>query len=226
MEGRTMMTSRAGELPGVRLWNLDDGGALALHEHWLAPASAAQILGALLDEIDWEQRSIRIMGREVLQPRLTAWYGDAAYTYSGVTLTPLPWTPLLSELRDRLIGDVGECLNSVLCNMYRTGADSMGLHSDNEKELGAHPVIASVSLGAARRFVLRHKKKKVPPVSVELTHGSLLVMGGTTQAFWKHAVPKDPRTTGPRINLTFRRIIGHSTARSRVFPEAASPRWR
>jgi alkylated DNA repair dioxygenase AlkB len=212
MEGRTMMTSRADGLPDVRRWNLDDGGALTLHEDWLAPAAAAQLFGMLLEEIDWKQRSIRMMGREVLQPRLTAWYGDAAYTYSGVTLAPLPWMPLLSELRDHLIADVGECFNSVLCNMYRTGADSMGLHSDDEKELGPRPVIASVSLGAARRFVLRHKRKREPPVTVELTHGSLLVMGGTAQAFWKHAVPKDPSATGPRINLTFRRILGPSPA--------------
>jgi len=207
-----MMTSRADELPGVRQWNLDDGGAVTLHERWLAPAEAAQVFRTLLEEIDWKQRSIRIMGREVLQPRLTAWYGDAEYTYSGVTLAPLRWTPLLSELRDHLIADVGECFNSVLCNMYRTGADSMGLHSDDEKELGPRPVIASVSLGAARRFVLRNKRKKVPPVIIELTHGSLLVMGGTTQALWKHAVPKDPSTIGPRINLTFRRILGPSQA--------------
>jgi alkylated DNA repair dioxygenase AlkB len=212
MKGRMMMTSRADGLPGVRRWNLDDGGALTLHEHWLAPAKAAQVFGTLLKAIDWKQRSIRIMGREVLQPRLTAWYGDAAYTYSGVTLAPLPWTPLLSEVRDHLIADVGECFNSVLCNMYRTGADSMGPHTDDEKELGPRPVIASVSLGAARRFVLRHKRKKVPPLTIELTHGSLLVMGGTTQALWKHAVPKDPSTIGPRINLTFRRILGPSPA--------------
>jgi alkylated DNA repair dioxygenase AlkB len=212
MERRKMMTSLADGLPGVRRWNLDDGGALTLREDWLASAKAARVFGTLLEEIDWKQRSIRMMGREVLQPRLTAWYGDAAYTYSGVTLAPLPWTPLLSELRDHLVADVGERFNSVLCNMYRTGADSMGLHSDDEKELGPHPVIASVSLGAARRFVLRHKRRTVPPVTIDLTHGSLLVMGGTAQTFWKHAVPKDPSTTGPRINLTFRRILGPSPA--------------
>ena len=201
------MTSRAEELSGARQWNLDDGGVLTLHEHWLAPAKAGHVYAALLEEVDWKQRSIRLMGREVLQPRLTAWYGDAAYTYSGVTLTPVPWTPLLSELRDLVVAEVGECFNSVLCNMYRTGADSMGLHSDDEKELGPHPVIASLSLGAARVFVLRHRKKKAPPVKIELTHGSLLVMRGTAQAFWKHEVPKDPSASGPRINLTFRRIL-------------------
>lgn len=204
-----MTTSRADDLSGVRRWNLD-GGALTLHEDWLAPATAARVFGLLLEEIDWKQRSIRMMGREILQPRLTAWYGDAAYTYSGVTLAPLPWTPLLSELRDRLTADVGEGFNSVLCNMYRTGADSMGLHADDEKELGPRPVIASVSLGAARRFVLRHKRKKEAPVSVELTHGSLLVMGEGVQAAWKHEVPKEPGAGGPRVNLTFRRVFGGS----------------
>ena len=207
-----MATSHVDGLPGVRRWNLDDGGALTLHQDWLPPARAAQVFDQLLEEVAWKQRSIRIMGKEVLQPRLTAWYGDAAYTYSGVTLAPLPWTTLLGELRDLLIAEVGERFNSVLCNLYRTGADSMGLHSDNEKELGAHPVIASVSLGAARRFVLRHKRKGVPPVSIELPGGSLLVMAGTAQAFWKHEVPKDPRATRPRINLTFRRILGTRSA--------------
>lgn len=165
------------------------------------------MLCRLLDEIDWKQRAIRIGGREVLQPRLTAWVGDAAYTYSGVTWMPLPWTPLLSELRDRLIAEVGEPYNSVLCNLYRTGADSMGLHSDDERELGPRPVIASVSVGATRRFVLRHKQKKAPPVQVDLTSGSLLVMGAPTQSFWKHEVPKDRGVTLPRVNLTFRRIM-------------------
>lgn len=147
------------------------------------------------------------MGRQVLQPRLTAWYGDAAYTYSGVTLEPLPWTPLLAMLRDRLIADVGERFNSVLCNLYRTGADSMGLHADDERELGPNPVIASVSVGATRRLVLRHKRRKAAPVILDLTSGSLLVMGPATQTFWRHAVPKDPRVVAPRVNLTFRRIV-------------------
>lgn len=174
---------------------------------WLAPGEASRLFRKLLDEVDWQQRAIRIMGREVLQPRLTAWYGDAAYTYSGVTLTPLPWTRVLRELRDRLVDDVGEQFNSVLCNLYRTGADSMGLHADAEDELGPDPIIASVSLGATRRFVLRHRKKHVSPVSIDLASGSLLVMGPATQTSWRHGLPKDPRVTQPRVNLTFRRIL-------------------
>jgi alkylated DNA repair dioxygenase AlkB len=191
----------------VRRWDLADGGSLVLHEGWLAGDEAAQTFTRLLAEVDWKQRAIRLLGRQVLQPRLTAWYGDASYTYSGVTLAPLPWTPLLAGLRDRVVAQVGEPFNAVLCNLYRSGADSMGFHADHEKELGPRPVIASLSLGAARRFVLRHKKKSVAPVSFELPDGSLLVMGGTTQSFWRHALPKDPGVAGPRVNLTFRNVL-------------------
>ncbi len=194
-------------MPEPRRFDLADGGVLVLHEAWIDPAGARRTFDQLMADLDWQQRSIRIVGREVLQPRLTAWYGDAAYTYSGVTLEPLPWTPLLAELRDRVIAVAGEPFNSVLCNLYRTGADSMGFHADDEKELGPQPVIASLSLGAARRFVLHHKKKRAPPVSLELRDGSLLVMGGTTQACWRHALPKDPAVSAPRINLTFRRVF-------------------
>jgi alkylated DNA repair dioxygenase AlkB len=193
------------EPPEVR--ELEGGGTLAFWERWLAPAEADRLFAALAGSLDWKQRAIRIFGREVLQPRLTAWHGDASYTYSGVTLSPAPWTPELAILRDRLRTETGERFNSVLCNLYRTGADSMGWHADNEKELGPSPVIASVSLGAARRFVLRHVKKTQPAVSLALPNGSLLVMGGTLQTFWRHALPKAPDVTVPRINLTFRRIL-------------------
>jgi alkylated DNA repair dioxygenase AlkB len=203
----TMTRERAPSPDPVRRWDLADGGALLLHEGWLAPGESARAFERLTAELDWKQRAIRIMGRAMLQPRLTAWYGDAPYTYSGVTLEPLPWTPDLTELRDRIAIATGEQFNTVLCNLYRSGADSMGFHADDEKELGVHPVIASLSLGATRRFVLHHKKKRAAPVSIDLDDGSLLVMGGTTQAFWKHALPKDPATTGARINLTFRRIV-------------------
>jgi alkylated DNA repair dioxygenase AlkB len=194
-------------MPHVSRLELADGGLLVLHEEWLARDTSKRTFDHLLAELDWKQRAIRIVGREVLQPRLTAWYGDAAYTYSGVTLEPLPWTPLLADLRDRAVAEAGQPFNSVLCNLYRTGADSMGFHADDEKELGAQPVIASLSLGASRRFVLHHKKKRAAPASLELHDGSLLVMGGATQAFWRHALPKDPSVSGARINLTFRRIF-------------------
>jgi alkylated DNA repair dioxygenase AlkB len=191
--------------PEVR--ELEGGGTLAFWERWLAPAESDALFAELTRTLDWKQRAIRIFGREVLQPRLTAWHGDAPYTYSGVTLAPAPWTPALATLRDRLVAETGERFNSVLCNLYRDGADSMGWHADNEKELGPTPVIASVSLGATRRFVLRHAKKTQPAVSLALPSGSLLVMGGTLQAHWRHALPKAPDVTLPRINLTFRRIV-------------------
>ncbi|HXX67457.1 MAG TPA: alpha-ketoglutarate-dependent dioxygenase AlkB [Polyangiaceae bacterium] len=190
-----------------RRWELAGGATLTFDPHWLGASEADRVLRAHLEEIEWKQRTIRIMGRDVLQPRLSAWYGDAAYTYSGVTLRPLPWTPLLAELRDRVIAAVGERFNSVLCNLYRTGSDSMGLHADDEKELGPNPVIASVSLGATRRLVLRHKKRRAAPLHLDLTSGSLLVMGPGTQTFWRHEVPKDAQAAGPRVNLTFRRIV-------------------
>jgi alkylated DNA repair dioxygenase AlkB len=203
-----MTEQRTTSAATVRRWDLADGGLLQLYEGWLAPDEAARTFERLFAELDWKQRAIRIMGREVLQPRLTAWYGDAPYTYSGVTLEPLPWTPLLADLRDRVVAATGERFNTVLCNLYRTGADSMGFHADDEKELGPRPVIASLSLGAARRFVLHHEKKRAAPVSIELRDGSLLVMGGTTQAFWRHALPKDKAAAGARINLTFRLVVG------------------
>jgi alkylated DNA repair dioxygenase AlkB len=144
----------------------------------------------------------------VASPRLSAWYGDpgAIYSYSGLRLEPLPWTPVLLEIR-QVVTDLAETpFNSVLLNLYRDGQDSMGWHSDAEPELGRNPVIASVSLGAVRRFVLRHKKRKEQHIALELESGSVLVMGGALQHYWRHALPKIRQAVGPRINLTFRLI--------------------
>jgi alkylated DNA repair dioxygenase AlkB len=146
-----------------------------------------------------------------LQPRLTAWYGDATarYSYSGLDLTPQPWTPALLALRTQVEQATGVTFNSVLLNLYRTGQDSMGWHADDEPELGPEPVIASISLGATRRFRLRPRhSQQLPhaPLGLDLPSGSLLVMRGTTQQHWQHAVPKTARPVGPRLNLTFRTI--------------------
>ena len=160
-------------------------------------------------ETPWRQENIRMFGRMVPQPRLVAWYGDPglSYTYSGLTLEPLPWTATLTEVRDRVEEACGTCFNSVLLNLYRTGADSMGWHSDDEPELGENPVIASVSLGEKRKFHFRHRfNPELPRIHLELTSGSLLLMQGTTQHYWHHQVPKTRRNVSPRINLTFRRI--------------------
>ncbi|QGX38834.1 alpha-ketoglutarate-dependent dioxygenase AlkB [Permianibacter aggregans] len=169
----------------------------------------AELRQRLVDELHWQQTPIRIYGREVMQPRLTAWYGDAdaAYRYSGVTHEPLPWHPLLWDIKALVEQYSASTFNSVLCNYYRSGQDSMGWHSDNEPELGPEPVIASLSFGAARRFLLQHKKDKSLQWQCSLGEGDLLLMRGATQRFYRHSVPKTAKTTDLRINLTFRRII-------------------
>jgi alkylated DNA repair dioxygenase AlkB len=169
-----------------------------------------QILQRLLIEIPWRCEEIVMWGRRMPQPRLTAWYGDAGsrYVYSGIELNPLPWTPILSDIKARIEAAVGSPFNSVLLNYYRDHRDSVGFHSDDEPELGAQPVIASLSLGEERTFVLKHKRSRaVQPVHLRLASGSLLLMKGDTQRHWRHGVPKENLPCGPRVNLTFRTII-------------------
>lgn len=168
------------------------------------------ILRQLITEIPWRQERIVVWGKLYAQPRLTAWYGDSdtTYTYSGIRLEPLPWTELLLEIRKRVEIVTLASFNSVLLNYYRDNRDSMGFHSDDEPELGARPVIASVSLGEERTLVLKHKLNKLAkPVRLRLASGSVLLMKGETQRYWKHGVAKETRACGPRINLTFRRIL-------------------
>ncbi|RAK64652.1 alpha-ketoglutarate-dependent dioxygenase AlkB family protein [Hymenobacter edaphi] len=184
-----------------------------LDEQFLAPAAAAALLQALTATAAWRHESITLFGKPVLQPRLTAWHGDAGarYRYSGLLLTPEPWTPALQALREQVEAATGARFNSVLLNLYRHGQDSMGWHADDEPELGPAPVIASVSLGATRRFRLRPRPGSGPPhapVGLELGSGSLLLMQGPTQRYWQHAVPKTAQAIGPRLNLTFRRVLG------------------
>lgn len=186
---------------------LADGGRLVLHHRWVPDADA--LFATLHAEIPWRQESIRIGGKSVLQPRLTAWVGDpeTAYTYSGLRLEPSEWPSAASALRRRLEAELGAPFNSVLLNLYRDGQDAVGFHADREKELGPDPLIASLSIGATRRFVLKHAKRRdVAPLSLDLPSGSLLVMGGTLQRFWRHALVRTRSPVGPRINLTFRHI--------------------
>jgi alkylated DNA repair dioxygenase AlkB len=176
---------------------------------FLPTPDATAVLEALASGPGWEQHRLMLFGRERLTPRLCAWYGDpdARYAYSGKALEPLPWTAPLAALRERLEVALGVRFNSVLANLYRNGADSMGWHSDDEASLGPQPVIASLSLGATRRFMLRHRRRRdVPPMSLLLEHGSLLLMVGDTQRHWHHAVPKTRQPVGTRINLTFRHV--------------------
>ncbi|WP_087732394.1 alpha-ketoglutarate-dependent dioxygenase AlkB family protein [Paraburkholderia piptadeniae] len=180
---------------------------VAWFPEWLAPAAAAQLLARVVEEVAWRQDSMFTPAGRVPLPRLTAWQGerDAVYMYSGIRNVPQPWTPAVAELRSAVEATCDAPFNSVLLNRYRSGADSMGWHADREPELGKEPVIASVSLGVARRFDLQHNRTGVVQ-SYRLKGGSLLVMRGRTQAEWRHRVPKEPKVQGERVNLTFRFI--------------------
>lgn len=175
---------------------------------WLPADEADALFARLQREIAWECHRIRIFGREVDSPRLSCWIGDpdAVYVYSRTRFVPHPWPASLLPLRERLADELGVAFNSVLANLYRDGRDRMGWHSDDEPELGPRPVIASVSLGAVRRFSLKPRAGGASR-ALDLPHGSLLVMAGDTQAAWRHALAGTARAVGPRINLTFRRII-------------------
>ena len=172
-------------------------------------AEADRLLEQLIATTAWRQDSMKMFGEWKPLPRLTAWYGDpgARYVYSGIVNEPLPWTAALAEVKDAAEAATGVAFNGVLLNRYRTGRDSMGWHADDEPEFGDEPVIASVSFGGSRTFQLKHKRRKELKGSVELTHGSLLVMRGGTQANWLHQVPKTAKPVGERLNLTFRRIV-------------------
>ncbi|TXK52915.1 alpha-ketoglutarate-dependent dioxygenase AlkB [Pontibacter qinzhouensis] len=159
----------------------------------------------LQQQVGWQQEHIRMFGRQVAMPRLTAWYGDKGYTYSGLQNEPKPWLPLLLELKQAVELRTGNHYNSVLLNYYRQGSDSMGWHADNEPELGQNPSIASLSFGGTRRFGFRQRQNKEQKNHyLTLQHGSLLLMQGPTQHFWQHSIPKTATAVEPRINLTFR----------------------
>ena len=173
------------------------------------PMPYEAMLRKLIDDINWKQESVRIYGKVMPQPRLIAWYGDPGkkYDYSGISLTPLPWSDLLREIKRRVEDCTEERFNSVFLNLYRDHNDSMGFHSDDERELGPEPSIASVTFGATRTFVMKHKNADLPSMKIPLEAGSVLLMKGATQRFWKHGILKQTRPCGPRVNLTFRTIF-------------------
>jgi alkylated DNA repair dioxygenase AlkB len=189
---------------------------------WMGESEAASLSERLLREIAWETHRLRLFGRQIDAPRRSCWIGDpgTSYTYSRTFFEPHPWPDALLPIRARLEDDCGARFNSVLANLYRDGRDSMGWHSDDEPELGAEPVIASLSLGATRRFVLRNRQRADLRHAMELTSGSLLLMRGTTQRCWNHALPRTARPIGARINLTFRFI--ETERDSRKAPESAT----
>lgn len=167
-----------------------------------------ELLEILKESIKWNQESMNMYGRQVLFPRLTAWYGDndKPYSFSGITLDPHPWTDELSEIKTRIEPVAETKFNSVLLNLYRNGNDSISWHTDAEKELGENPIIASVNFGAERVFQLRHIKTGERK-DILLEHGSLLVMKGELQHYWQHQIPKSKKVDRERINLTFRTIV-------------------
>ena len=187
------------DLPDAELW---------FEPQWLTVSEADALLEALRVQVAWETHRIKLFGKEVDSPRLSCWIGDpgTSYVYSGARFEPRPWPPALSALRARIDQASGVAMNSVLANLYRSGQDAMGWHSDDERELGARPVIASLSLGGPRRFRFRHRRDHARTFAMELPHGSLLIMSGDTQANWQHALPRTAKPVAPRLNLTFRHI--------------------
>ncbi len=181
---------------------------VTFYAQFFEPAEAESLFDELAKSIEWKQEAARFGGKSVPLPRLTAWYGDPgkSYRYSGITVNPMPWTATLMMIKERVEGAAGVTFNSVLLNYYRNERDSVSWHSDDEPELGINPVIASVSFGATRKFQFKHKQDSELRVNVALTPGSLLLMAGTTQHFWKHQIPKTSQSHSGRINLTFRVI--------------------
>jgi alkylated DNA repair dioxygenase AlkB len=169
---------------------------------------ADAIFAQLINDIPWQQDDIRVFGKIHPQPRLTALFGNEGkpYSYSNIKMQPHPWTLLLQKIKSLVESVSGTKFTTVLLNQYRDGKDSNGWHADNEKELGINPIIASVSFGAERVFQLKHNSISGLKQNILLEHGSLLVMKGTTQHFWKHQIPKTAKPIGSRINLTFRVI--------------------
>lgn len=186
---------------------LPDDGSAVLHPWVLGDRSASDVMDRLMAEVPFAQHTIRVFGVDHAEPRLVSWHGDpgAGYSYSGLAMTVNPWTPTLTELRGVCESIAGTTFNSVLVNLYRDGNDKVGWHADDEPELGAEPVIASLSLGATRRFRFRHRDSGAS-IACELESGSLVVMSGLSQRCWVHEVPRQRRVTSPRINLTFRRV--------------------
>ena len=183
-----------------------DGSALLVPD-FLCESDADEFFSGLHGTTPWEQNNIRLFGKEIAEPRLSAWHAEAhlAYTYSGAPRMPHPWIEPLSSLRTACEAHTGHSFNGALLNLYRTGQDAMGWHSDDEAINGPNPVIASVSLGAERRFDFRHKQTR-EVVSVVLPHGSLLVMSGACQTYWLHRIAKTTHQIQPRINVTFRSL--------------------
>ena len=182
---------------------------ITLYNGFFSESESNHLYNVLLKTIEWSQETINYFGKIYDLPRLTAWYGDnrKPYTYSGIPMNPTPWTKELLLIKEKLEIISEASFTSVLLNQYRNGNDSVAWHSDDERELGIDPIIASVSFGETRTFQLKHKYQKNIKENIHLTNGSILLMQGKTQAYWKHQIPKSSRPLRTRINLTFRNIF-------------------
>ncbi|MFN5602478.1 MAG: alpha-ketoglutarate-dependent dioxygenase AlkB family protein [Acidimicrobiaceae bacterium] len=190
------------QLPG-------DGSAILI-PNFFAADEADELFRELLSGVPWETQELAMFGNIVPEPRQSAWISDGVtYAYSGATRTAHPWTPALSHIRDKCSHQANTRFNGVLANYYKDGNDHLGWHADDEMVNGPEPTIASVSLGAERRFDFRHNETH-QVVSVLLPHGSLLIMSGLSQSCWQHRIPRETKLTLPRINLTFRKVLNLS----------------
>ena len=189
------------------VFNLPDADII-YYPHFLNKEEADAIFEQLTADIPWQQDEIRVFGKVHPQPRLTALFGNEgkSYSYSNIKMQPLPWNSILKKIKSQIETVIETDFTTVLLNLYRDGKDSNGWHADNEKELGNNPIIASVSFGSERVFQLKHNSIPGLKQNILLEHGSLLVMKGTTQHFWKHQIPKTSKLIRSRINLTFRII--------------------
>lgn len=205
-------------IPEIENLNLPGGHQLLLFRDWLPNDKADRYLNTLLEETSWQQPTIRVAGKEQPIPRQQLWYGDegAVFSYSGRRFEPLSFTPVVLELKQAVVETCRHTFNSVLMNHYRNEHDSVGWHADDEPEFGREPCIASLSLGATRRFQLKPKphyhqqagwEKRKRSLVLDLRHGDLLLMKGGIQENWLHAVPKEKHPCEARLNLTFRRVI-------------------
>jgi alkylated DNA repair dioxygenase AlkB len=187
---------------------LADDTWLDFEAAWLSADEAARCLDAVRGEVEWVAREIVIYGKRIMQPRLVGWAGDVPYRYSGQILEPRPFTDTVRALTERVNAFAGTHFNHVLLNRYRDGRDNMGMHADNEPELGPDPIVATLSLGTTRRMTLVPRRPRDGERrSIELTSGSLLVMRGACQRRFRHGIPREPRVTEERVSLTFRLIV-------------------
>jgi alkylated DNA repair dioxygenase AlkB len=189
-------------------FNIPDA-EIIYYPHFFDSEQSDLLFQELLLTIPWQQDDIKVFGKVHAQPRLTALFGNEgkSYSYSNIKMQPHSWNPILQNLKLKVEAVSETEFTTVLLNLYRDGKDSNGWHADNEKELGTNPIIASLSFGAERYFHLQHTIDKNRKLKILLEYGSLLVMKGTTQHFWKHQIPKTTKPIGSRINLTFRSIV-------------------